>query len=214
MPSVAARAAANSMASGMPSSRRQIAAIVGRSSARGDEVRLQRLRSGDEKLHRAVPQDVVRVHRFRGRHFERRNAIDVLAVDPQNFAARRQYRGARAPAHEHLRQVRHRIDDVLAVIEHQQKMLSADGSRDGLGGNRFAAELQAEHAGHRGRHEVGIGQRGQFDKPAAVRQSRQGRRARPSMRAWSFRCRRARSGSRRGRRRRGRAAAARPLRGQ
>jgi hypothetical protein len=92
----------------------------------------------------------------------------MLAVDSQNFAARRQYRGARASAHERLRQIRHRIDNVLAVIEYQQKMLSADGSRDGIGGNRFSTDLQVKNTGHRGRHEVGIGQRGQFDKPPAV----------------------------------------------
>ena len=53
------------------------------------------------------------------RHFERRNAIDVLAVDPERFAARRQYRGTWAQAHEHLDQVRRRVDDVLAIVENQ-----------------------------------------------------------------------------------------------
>ncbi len=67
------------------------------------KVRRQRFRSGDEQFHRAVTQNPVRLRRFRRRHLQRRNAIDVLPVDPQNFLAGRQYRGARTQAYQHFR---------------------------------------------------------------------------------------------------------------
>jgi hypothetical protein len=56
-----------------------------------------------------------------------------------------------------------RIEDVLAIVEDQEEPVSSDGSSDGLGGNLVAAELEAENARNRGRHEIGIGQRGQLD---------------------------------------------------
>ena len=87
---------------------------------------------------------MVRVGRFRGRHFERRNTVDILSANLQNFAACRQDRNVRTLPNEHFGQVRHRIDDVLAVVEHEQKLATADGTRKGAGGNPLSADLQAE----------------------------------------------------------------------
>ena len=57
---------------------------------------------------------------------------------------------------------------MLTIIKDQQKTLPANGPRDGRSGNDFAAELQAENAGYRDRHEIGVGQRCEFDKPPAA----------------------------------------------
>ena len=46
-------------------------------------------------------------------------------------------------------------------------MSSTNGASDRLRRN-LAAELQPERAGYRGRHEAGVGQRGQFDEPSPV----------------------------------------------
>ena len=134
----------------------------------GEKSEVQRFCSGDEELNRAAAQDVVWLFLADGRHFERRHAIDVLAVDAQHFAARRQNCCARAKAHESLHEVRHCVDDVLAIVQDQEKVAAADGACHSLAGNLSAAEFQPKRAGHRGRHEVGIGQRRQLDKPAAV----------------------------------------------
>ena len=109
------------------------------------EACVQRFCPGDEQLHRAVLHDVVRRRLPESGHVERRNAIDGLAVDPQDFAAGRHNRGARAQAREGLGQVRRRVDDVFAIIEHKQKMSSTNGASDRLRRN-LAGELQPERA--------------------------------------------------------------------
>ena len=168
-PSAAARAAANSMASGMPSRRRQIAAIAGRFSPCGEKSERNRLCPGDEQLHRAVPEDICPAPPdARGGTSERRNAIDVLALDPQDLAAGCQNRRARTQARERFRQLRRRVDDVFAIVENKEEFSSTDRASDGLGGNLVAAQLQPEDAGDRGRHQTGIRQRGQFDKPTVA----------------------------------------------
>ena len=87
-------------------------------------------------------EDVFRLLLTGRRHVERGHAIDVLALDPEDFAAGGQDRGPRAQAHEHLGQGRRRINKVLAVVQHQQKVPAADGARDGLGGDFLCAQLE------------------------------------------------------------------------
>ncbi len=94
------------------------------------EARVQRFGPGDKQLHCTVLHDVVRRRLPEGRHLQRRNAIDGLAVDPQDFAAGCHNRGARARAREGLGQVGRRVDDVLAIIEHQHEMSSTSGASD------------------------------------------------------------------------------------
>ena len=99
---------------------------------------------------------------------ERRNAVDGLALDPHDFAAGRQNRGARTQAHHGLDQGRHRVDQVLAIVEHEQEMPVADGARERLRRDLLAAELQSQRAGHCGRRESRVGKRRQFDEPRAM----------------------------------------------
>ena len=117
-----------------------------------------------------MPQYVVWRSLSESGHIERRNAIHRLTIDPQDFAAGHENRGVWTHAYEALGQVGRRIDDVLAIVEYQQKMSRANIASDGLRGH-LAAELQPERAGHRGQHEIGIGQRRQVDKPTTVVES-------------------------------------------
>ena len=57
---------------------------------------------------------------------------------------------------------------MLAIIEHEQEMPVADAVRERLRRDPLAAELQFQHAGHRGRRESGVGKRRQFDEPRAI----------------------------------------------
>jgi hypothetical protein len=131
------------------------------------EAGVQGFCSRDEQLHRTVLHDVVRCRLPGSGHLERRNAIDGLAVDPQDFAAGCHNRGARAQTREGLGQVRHRVDDVFAIIEHEHEMSSTNGASDRLRRN-LAGKLQPERAGYRGWDEAGVGQRGEFDEPPPV----------------------------------------------
>ena len=62
----------------------------------------------------------------------------------------------------------HRVDQVLAIVEHEQEMSVADAVRERLRRDPLAAELQLQHAGHRGRRESGVGKRCQLDEPRAI----------------------------------------------
>lgn len=79
-----------------------------------------------------------------------------------------QDRHPRAKAHQRLHQVRRRVDDMLKIIEYQQQLLATDAMGDRLRCDIDATGPQPKHLGHRGRHEVGIGQRRQLDHPPAV----------------------------------------------
>ena len=56
---------------------------------------------------------------------------------------------------------------MFAIIEHKQKMSSTNGASDRLRRN-LAGDLQPERGGYRGRHEVGVGHRGQLDDPPPI----------------------------------------------
>jgi hypothetical protein len=101
-------------------------------------------------------------------HLERRNAVDGLALDPHDFATGRQDRHARAQAHQGIDQGCHRLDQVLAIVEHEQEVPVADAGRERLGGDPLAAKLQSQRAGHRGGNESGVGKRRQLDEPRPI----------------------------------------------
>ena len=74
------------------------------------EIRTQRLRPGHEQLDRGVLEHGFRCQPRFGRHAQRRNAIDMFAIDAQRFAAGRENGRAGAAADDRLGQVwpRHR----------------------------------------------------------------------------------------------------------
>jgi len=139
----------------------------------GGEVPIQLSHPGDEQLHRATPQHIRWLLPMLRWHLQRRDAIDAFAFDPQRLSAGRQHGRARTNAHHRFHQLGRRIDDVLAIVEDQEEPLSSDGPSDGLGGNLVAAELEAEDARDRGRHQIGIGQRGQLDQPSVTPKGRE-----------------------------------------
>lgn len=135
------------------------------------EIRLRRPGRGDEKLHRAVSGYVCGFLML-GRHIQRRNAVNVLALDVQDLPARGQNDRSWAHAYDSFRQPGCGVDHVLAIVENQQKSLGSDRPSDGLGGYLVATELQAEAPRHGGRHQTGIRQRGQLDQPDATLEAR------------------------------------------
>ena len=95
---------------------------------------------------------------MRRRYIQRRNAIDILTLDPQDLATRRQHGRVRAHADQGFRKSRRRVSEVLAIVEHKQEFLAPDGPGDRFGGNHGAADLQPQDGHDRGRHERGGGQ--------------------------------------------------------
>ena len=87
-----------------------------------------------------MAQYEVRRFQSKSRYIERRNAIDRLAADTQDFTAGRENRDVWAQTRDALGKVGRSVDDVLAIIEYNQKMFRADGTRDRLRRN-LAAEL-------------------------------------------------------------------------
>ncbi len=128
------------------------------------EVRAQRLGAGHEQLDRGVIERAFGGGLQFRRHAERRDAIDMLAVDAQPFAAGGENDGARAAGDDGLDQPRHGIDDMLAIVENEQQAPRADRARNRLRRNLLAFLLDGEHAGDRRRHQARIGQRRQFDQ--------------------------------------------------
>jgi hypothetical protein len=104
-----------------------------------------------------VAQNLIRLHLLSCRHFKWRHGERVLALDPQDFAARCQDRDAGTQAQEYSRQRRRRVDDVFAIVENQQKLLSSDGPSDSFGRDDIGAKPQPKRPGHRGRHQVRVG---------------------------------------------------------
>ena len=133
------RAAASSMASGMPSSRRQI-------SATADGVGLGEGETGsgpagpvDEQLHRLAgcqPGDagrpVVAPVMIVG-DGQRRDPPGHLAGQVEGLAAGGQYAQRRTRRHQPVGQGRGRVEDVFAVVQDQQRLLVAQVGGQGVG---------------------------------------------------------------------------------
>ena len=98
-----------------------------------------------------------------GRTGKRIEAVDMLAFDPQRFAARRQNVDLRRGVDDVRRQRRHRFDEMLASIEDQQNALVAQIC-DQIGRRIVRLDRQAEHRGDRRRHQVGIAEHAEIDE--------------------------------------------------
>jgi hypothetical protein len=90
-----------------------------------------------------------------------------------NFAASRQNRGARTQLHHRLDQACHRINQVLAVVEHKQEVSVANGARNRLRRSLLAAKLQPQHPGHRGRSKSRVRERRKLNEPCAMLEIRE-----------------------------------------
>ena len=114
------------------------------------EIRIQNPRPGDKQLHRTMPQNVAWLCAKPHRDIEWRNAIDIFPLDPQGFLARCDHGRARTQVYDRFHQLGRRVDEMLAIVEHQQELLFADGPRDGFGMSLITTQPQAESACHRG----------------------------------------------------------------
>ena len=154
-PNEAVRAAANSIASGMPSRRRQ-------TSVTSDRVEHHRVDTG---CHRPLPEQL-----DGGRaRIQRRDDDDVLALDTQRLATRRQDHELGTCCGEDVDRRRHTIDDVLAVVDDEQAAGTAQsaGRRD----QRVARGDGADDAGDRIGDVVRLGRFGR-DRRTTRRRSR------------------------------------------
>ena len=137
------------------------------------EARLRRTRPLDEEPDRAVPQQRLRLRRVIGRHVEGRHLVDALALHPQRLATGGQQTGFRAGARQRLGHSRRRVDDVLAVVEHEEQPPSAERPRDPLGRRLGPAELQPGRRGDDGGDECRVRQWRQIGEPGAIGAARQ-----------------------------------------
>ena len=162
------RAAASSIARGIPS----------RTCTHGDDGRdvlgperepgpVVRGAVGEER-DRLVPGEVVEAeHCIHRRQGKRRDAVHVLARDPERLATRREDLDGRARLDQPLGQLRRGIEDVLAVVEDEQQRLLADGIDECLqrGPAWFLPYLERRRDA-RG-DELWIRERCQLDEPHA-----------------------------------------------
>ena len=111
-PRVAHRAAASSMASGIPSSRAQISAIASRSSVPSNAP--PGLGARDEQRDRPVVVSV---------DLEWAHGNDALAGHAEHLAARRQHDRVGTRLEQPPRHRGGRVEHVLAIVEHQQRRL-------------------------------------------------------------------------------------------
>ena len=98
---------------------------------------------------------------------ERCEAVHVFARYPERLAAGRQDVDVRRTAEKRRRQAGRRVDDVLAIVEHQQQPAvpeRGDQARKRI----FGADFQTEHGRDRARHQPRVAERRQIDQPDAV----------------------------------------------
>ena len=90
--------------------------------------------------------------------------MQALALDAQRLAAGRQDVEIRRDAQYCRGQSSGCIDQVLAVVEHEQHLLVAQGG--GQAGERiFGADFEPKHGSHRARHQPRVAKRREIDQP-------------------------------------------------
>ena len=164
-PSTPTRAAASSIARGMPSSLRQISATSGASpSVSWNPSRLAAACSTkswtDGVAQRFRGPDAAR----RGRRLQRRQPAEVLALGAERLAAGREDADVRRAPEDRGDQRGGGVDDVHAVVEHQQHPPAAQ-RRDEVLRRQPGADLEADGRGDRAAHLARIRDPRQVDRP-------------------------------------------------
>ncbi len=145
-------------------------ATAGAFSRRHRERRLHGARAIDEQAHRVeIRQRGGGDGRARIRERKRGQRIGRLAGDAQRLAARREHLEAGARLQEPVRELGARVDQVLAVVEHDEQASVCHELRQRV--ERRAAGLldHTQHRRDRLSHEAAIGDRRELDEPDAVR---------------------------------------------
>jgi hypothetical protein len=124
----------------------------------------------EARQHRARPlgeqRDCRRVHA--GRRCQRRQGQDALAVDREGLAAGCQHRQPRTALQELADQLRHRLDQVLAIVEHQQEPALAQHLDHAGDQGPVRLLLDAELSGNGVPDGLRIADGGELAQPGAV----------------------------------------------
>jgi hypothetical protein len=100
---------------------------------------------------------------------ERAHPPDDLPRDAQGLPARGEYAQARAGGEERVGEVGGGLDQVLAIVHHQQRLAVLECLDEGLEKRTARLLAHPEDAGHRLRNEAGLGERRELHQPRPVR---------------------------------------------
>ena len=167
-PSTSTRGAANSIASGKPSSLRQISTTAGAFasvSAKSSTIAVARS-TNSCTAGKAAASAAVSLDDGCGLP-SGREAVLAFTRYPERLPAGRQDVDARRSAENRRRQASRRLNDVLAIVEQQQHPLVPEAATR-PGKRIFGADFQAEHGRNRARHQARVAERCQIDQPDAV----------------------------------------------
>ena len=112
-----------------------------------------------------------------GRQRQRADPVDLLGRQAQRLLAGGQHLQARRLREQRGGQLGHRVDEVFAVVQHQQHLHRLQGLRQRLPrGDRCAGadgvlQRLLQHTGHVGQQRLGLRQRRQVDEHRAVREA-------------------------------------------
>jgi hypothetical protein len=118
-----------------------------------EEPLVHRLGAGHEQLDRGSVQQIAVLLDSLGRHLEGEHTVDVFSGRAQWLAAGRQHADVGIGPHERHRHAGRRLDQMLAVVEHEQEALATECRGHALGLLRADRHRQSERAGDRDRHE-------------------------------------------------------------
>jgi hypothetical protein len=102
------------------------------------------------------------------RQRQRRHGKDELARDVEAFPACRENAHPPAPFEQRDHQAGGRLQDVLAVVEHDQHLAVGEHPYKGRGRARGVSFRNLQRLGHACRDECGVGEGRQFGQPGAV----------------------------------------------
>ncbi len=133
------------------------------------KVRLDRLSAFDEQLRRRKPHELVGTHdRARIGNGQRGYPPRSFARDLEGLAAGRQHAHAWAALFESLNEVGTHLDEVLAVVQHEQHLTARQVGHERVEQRSIRPLAHAEHRRDRLRHQQWVRQRGKFHQPDAV----------------------------------------------
>ncbi len=156
------RAAASSIASGMPSSRQQMRATAAALAGVSVKPAQARLRTVDEELDRFGLADAFELDTARVGQRQRRHEPRALAFEAERLAAGRHDRQRRAGPQQRLRQLRAGVDQVLAIVEDEQRGIAFQLIDDRLEHGPGAVIAHADGRGDVLGERTRIHQRGQL----------------------------------------------------
>ena len=131
-------------------------------------MRIRRSRSCHEQLNRAVSQQLIHVVGTFSRHSERRHPIQVLSLHSQWLTTSCQYVYCRIGMQKRHGHACGRVDDMLAIIEHEHQLFPGEGIRDTFSRNGAGGELKPERCGNGDRDKFGIRKWRELGDPGTI----------------------------------------------